>query len=195
MQKILLGGLIVLLGLADQLSKWWIIEVFYKPRVFESEGATLPFFEWLTTFGQKQFPPAQIEIMPFFNLVMVWNKGVSFGMFASAHDVMPYVLSSVAVVMSVVLAVWMTRTKYLTTLIPLAMIISGALANVWDRLRFGAVADFLDFHYQDIHYPAFNIADCCIVVGVLLLAFDGVILEKCRQKKKLQKEISDESVA
>ena len=57
------------------------------------------------------------------------------------------------------------------------------------------VADFLDFHYQDMHYPAFNIADCCIVVGVLLLAFDGVILEKRRQKKKLQKEISNESVA
>lgn len=195
MQKIGLSILIVLLAFADQLSKWWVMEVFYKPRVFEADGASIPFLEWFTTFGQQQFPPVSIEITSFFNLVMVWNKGVSFGMFASAHDIMPYVLSGVALIMSVILAVWMRRATHLSTLIPLAMIISGAIANVWDRLRFGAVADFLDFHYQDIHYPAFNIADCCIVVGVLLLAFDGVILERCREKSKLQKETANESAA
>lgn len=184
MKKAFLGGLIVLLAMADQLSKWWVMEVFYRPRVFEADGASIPFTEWLTTFGLQQFPPAHIEVTSFFNMVMVWNKGVSFGMFASAHDIMPYVLSCVAVMMSIILGVWMSRTKYMSALIPLAMIISGAMANVWDRLRFGAVADFLDFHYQDMHYPAFNIADCCIVVGVLLLAFDGVILERCRQKKE-----------
>lgn len=194
MQKFFLTGLIILLAAADQLSKWWVIEVFYKPRVFEAQGTSLPFFEWFTTFGQEQAPPTSIEITSFFNLVMVWNKGVSFGMFASAHDIMPYILSGVALIMSVILGVWMRRATHLTTLIPLAMIISGALANVWDRLRFGAVADFLDFHYLDYHYPAFNIADCCIVVGVLLLAFDGVILEPRRQKK-LQKEALNESAA
>lgn len=195
MQKFFLTGLIILLAFVDQLSKWWIMEVFYRPRVFEADGASLPFFEWLTTFGQQQFPPTLIEVTSFFNLSMVWNKGVSFGMFASAHDVMPYILSGVAIIMSVILGAWMRRATHLSTLIPLAMIISGALANVWDRLRFGAVADFLDFHYQDMHYPSFNIADCCIVVGVLLLAFDGVILERCREKKKLQKETTHESVA
>lgn len=195
MQKYLLAVLIVFLAFVDQLSKWWVIEVFYKPRVFEADGASLPFFEWFTTFGQQQFPPVSIEITSFFNLVMVWNKGVSFGLFASAHDIMPYVLSAVALIMSVILGIWMRRATHLTTLIPLAMIISGAVANVWDRLRFGGVADFLDFHYQDMHYPAFNIADCCIVVGVLLLAFDGVILEPCRNKKKLQKEALNESPA
>lgn len=183
-QKIWLTGLIVLLALADQISKWWVIEVFYKPRVFEADGATMPFFQWFTTFGQEQFPPTNIEMTSFFNMVMVWNKGVSFGMFASGHDLMPYVLSGVAAVMAVILSVWMARATYLTTLIPLAMIISGAIANIWDRLRFGAVADFLDFHIGDIHYPAFNIADCCIVVGVLLLAFDGVILERRRLRQK-----------
>ena len=189
MQKISLVLWMLCLGLADQLSKWWIIEVYYKPRVFESEGSTLPFFEWFTTFGQKQFPPAKIEITSFFNLVMVWNKGVSFGMFASAHDVMPYVLSAVGIVMSIILGVWMKRATHLTTLVPLAMIISGALANVIDRFRFGAVADFLDFHIDDMHYPAFNIADCCIVVGVLLLAFDGLILER-RRLSKLSNHVS-----
>ncbi len=184
LRKVLLIDSIIALFLIDQLSKWWIIEVFYKPRVFESEGATLPFFDWLVTFGQKQFPPAHIEITSFFNLVMVWNKGVSFGMFASTHDIMPYILSFAALGLAAVLAVWMVRATYLTTLIPLAMIIAGALANVWDRLRFGAVADFLDFHYQGYHYPAFNIADCCIVVGVIALAVDGLIIEPRRIHKK-----------
>ena len=184
MQKISLVIWMIGLIIADQLSKWWIIEVYYKPRVFEAEGATMPFFEWMATFGQKQFPPTQIEITSFLNLVMVWNKGVSFGMFSSAHDFMPYILSGVAVIMSVILGIWMKRATHITTLVPLAMVIAGALANVWDRLRFGAVADFLDFHINDMHYPAFNIADCCIVVGVLLLAFDGVILERHRQRKE-----------
>lgn len=193
MQKVFLVGVIISLAFADQLSKWWLIEVFYKPRLFEADGPSLSFFEWFTTFGQQQLPPISIEITSFFNLVMVWNRGVSFGIFSSVHEIMPYVLSAVALVMAVILGVWMSRAKYLTTLIPLSMIISGAVANVWDRLRFGAVADFLDFHYQEIHYPAFNVADCCIVVGVLLLAVDGIIIERCRNKKKLQREILNES--
>lgn len=184
MTKSFLSGWIVFLIFADQVSKWWIMEVFYKPRVFEAEGATLSFFDWFITFGQKQFPPVSIEVTSFFNLVMVWNKGVSFGMFASAHDYMPYILSGVALIMSVILAIWMKRATHLTTLVPLAMIIAGAIGNIWDRLRFGAVADFLDFHVDDMHYPAFNIADCCIVVGVLLLAFDGIILERRRLRHK-----------
>ena len=184
MKKIILPFLILLLILADQISKWWVMEVFYKPRVFEAEGGTIPFFEWMVTFGQKQFPPVYIEVTSFFNMVMVWNKGVSFGMFASAHDVMPYVLSVVALIIAIILMVWMTRTHILTTLIPLAIIVAGAFGNIWDRLRFGAVADFFDFHAFDWHYPAFNIADCCIVVGVIALAFDGLVLERRRLKKK-----------
>jgi signal peptidase II len=79
----------------------------------------------------------------------------------------------------------MKRAIRLTTLIPLAMIIAGAISNVWDRVRFGAVADFLDFHYQDIHYPAFNIADCCIVLGVIALAIDGLFLDPRSPKKEV----------
>lgn len=183
MRAFFLTILIAVLAILDQFSKWWVIEVFYKPRVFESEGATLPFWQWLVTFWQNQFPPTHIEVTSFFNMVMVWNKGVSFGMFASAHEYMPFILSGSAVLLSCVLVAWMTRAVYLTTHIPLAMIVAGALSNVWDRVRFGAVADFLDFHYQDIHYPAFNIADCCIVVGVIALAVDGLFIEPKRTKK------------
>lgn len=183
-KKIYLPLIIIFLGGVDQLSKWWVIELFYKPRVFEAEGATLPFLHWMTSFGQNQFPPVNIEVTSFFNMVMVWNKGVSFGMFASYHDFMPYALSGVALIISVIMIVWMTRTNHLSTLIPLAMILAGAIGNIWDRLRFGAVADFFDFHWGEWHYPAFNIADCCIVVGVVALAIDGLFLEKRRFNKK-----------
>lgn len=167
----------------DQLSKWWIIEIFFRPRVFSADGVSQSFTDWLGTFGQNQFPPAVFEVTGFFNLVMVWNKGVSFGMFATNHDWMPLILGGSALLLCVVLITWMTRAKYLTTLIPLAMIIAGAVSNVWDRARFGAVADFLDFHIQGVHYPAFNIADCCIVVGVIALAIDGLFIEPKRVKK------------
>lgn len=184
-RKVLLIDFIIALFAIDQISKWWIMEVFYKPRVFEAEGATIPFFEWMTTFGQKLFPPTHIEVTGFFNLVMVWNKGVSFGMFASTHDYMPYILGLSALALCGVLIVWMSRATRLTTLIPLAMIIAGAISNVWDRMRFGAVADFLDFHFQGFHYPAFNVADCCIVLGVIALAIDGLLIEPRSSKKEV----------
>lgn len=176
--------LIVALILADQISKWWVIEMFLKPRVFEAQGGTLSFLTWMMTLGQDRFPPARVEIMPYFNIVMVWNQGVSFGMLASAEAYMPYVLGGGALLMCAVLIHWMRRATYLTTLIPLAMIVAGAVGNVWDRVRFGGVADFLDFYYQEWHYPAFNIADCCIVVGVIALAVDGLLIEPRRTKKE-----------
>ena len=172
------------LTIVDQISKWWVIEMFLKPRVFEAQGGTLSFLSWMTTLGQDRFPPARVEILPFFNIVMVWNQGVSFGMFASAETYMPYILGGGALLTCAVLIHWMRRAQHLTTLIPLAMIVAGAMGNVWDRVRFGGVADFLDFYYQDWHYPAFNIADCCIVVGVIALAVDGLLIEPRRTKKE-----------
>jgi signal peptidase II len=184
MRGIFLSLLVVGLALIDQISKWWVIERYYKPRVFESIEASQPFFPWLTRLGQDQFPATHLEMTSFFNMVMVWNKGVSFGMFASGHDYMPFILSGAALALCAVLIVWMVRAKHWTTLIPLAMIVAGAIANVWDRIRFGGVADFFDFHYRGMHYPAFNIADCCIVMGVIALAIDGVLIEPRRIKKE-----------
>lgn len=186
MRGVFLTLFIAVLVLLDQMSKWWIIEMFFRPRVFEAQGASQPFLDWLVSYGQDLFPPARVEVTSFFNLVMVWNKGVSFGMFTSGHDVMPYILGGTALLLCVILAVWMSRAKHLTTLIPLAMIISGAIANVWDRARFGAVTDFLDFHIGDMHYPSFNIADCCIVVGVIALAIDGFFFEPKRAGKDVE---------
>lgn len=138
---------------------------------------------WLAAIDQERFPPAQYEINSIFNLVMVWNNGISFGMFGSDHDAMKYFLGGTAILLVAGLLIWLWRSKSWTTALPLAMVIGGALANVWDRVRFGAVADFLDFHIGEMHYPAFNLADSCIVLGVAALALDGIILEARRLKK------------
>lgn len=172
--------------LADQLSKWWMLEMFFRPRSFDMNGASQNFLEWLLTFKQEQLPFISEEITSFFNVTMVWNKGVSFGMFASYHDMMPIVLSIMALCLTVVLAFWFKRVPHIVTRFALVMMMAGAIGNVWDRVRFRAVADFIDFHVGDWHYPAFNIADCCIVVGVCILAFDGLVLERLRLKKGIE---------
>lgn len=174
-------SLILLLALADQLSKWYIIERHFRLLSFEANGPSLDFMTWLTQLPQERFPFFRTEVTSFFNFTMVWNKGVSFGMFSSTHSYMPYALMVMAVALTSFFVVWLIRATSLWAAIPLAMIISGALSNVWDRARFGAVADFLDFHIGDLHWPAFNIADSCIVVGVALLALHTLCSEKSKK--------------
>ncbi|WP_207457999.1 signal peptidase II [Azospirillum sp. SYSU D00513] len=143
-------GLAALVVVLDQLSKWWILEVVMQPV------------------------PRVVEVTPFFNLVLAWNYGVSFGTFASGEAYMPYVLSAVALGIVVALFVWMRRAERPFIAVALGMVIGGAIGNIIDRIRFGAVADFLDFHAAGWHFWAFNVADSGITVGVALLLLDGL---------------------
>ena len=113
------------------------------------------------------------EVLPFFNLVLVWNRGVSFGMFGSAS--VPWLLSGIALAVVVGLLVWLRRTDNGLVALGLALVIGGALGNVIDRIRFGAVIDFLDFHAFGWHWPAFNLADSAICVGAVVLVLDGLL--------------------
>jgi signal peptidase II len=116
-----------------------------------------------------------IVVTPFLNLVVVWNRGVSFGMFDSASAHAPWLLSALAVAVVVALVLWLRRVDHPLPGIALGLIIGGALGNVIDRVRFGAVVDFLDFHALDYHWPAFNVADTAICVGAGLLLVDGLL--------------------
>lgn len=119
--------------------------------------------------------PAGIVVTPFFNLVMVWNTGVSFGLFQEDSTFRSWTLIAVALGVLVWLGLWLWRTRTRMAAISLGLIIGGAIGNVIDRLRFGAVFDFLDFHAFGQHWPAFNVADSAIVVGVVLLVLDGFL--------------------
>lgn len=127
-------------------------------------------------------PPRWIEVTSFFNIVMVWNKGASFGLFSTQSPWTQAILGGFAIVISIVLAVWMYRARSKWLAVALGLVIGGALGNAIDRAIYGAVADFLDFHAYGYHWPSFNVADIAISVGVVMLLFDG-LLEKRRDHR------------
>lgn len=114
-----------------------------------------------------------VEIAPFFNIVLVWNRGVSFGMFGSTG---PLVLAALATAVAVVLVVWMLRSPRRFEALALGVVAGGAAGNILDRLTRGAVVDFLDFHIGGWHWYAFNLADSAITVGIAMLLFDAVFM-------------------
>ena len=95
-------------------------------------------------------------------------------MFDSGGALAPWVLSGLALAVVVALVIWLHRADQLMTGIGLGLIVGGALGNVIDRVRFGAVVDFLDFHLIGYHWPAFNVADAAICVGAGLMVADGL---------------------
>jgi len=154
--------LILAVLIADQLSKWWVLEQVFKP-LFSAPSRNL--IDWFSS--TLRLPYISTEILPFFNLTMVWNEGIGLGLFGGSGA---YVLSAVSIIVCAFLVYWMIKHKHDCLLqFSCALMIGGALGNVIDRLRFGAVADFLDFHAFGWHYPVFNIADCAIVISVFLL--------------------------
>lgn len=115
-----------------------------------------------------------VRVTPFFNLVLVWNRGVSFGMLDSGGTGTPWLLSGLALAVVIGLVLWLRRTDTRLVAIGLGLVIGGALGNVIDRVRFGAVVDFLDFHLAGFHWPAFNVADSAICIGAAVLLVDGL---------------------
>lgn len=140
----ILAALVLIL---DQASKWWIlVDVMAPPRV--------------------------IEVTGFFNLVLVWNPGISFGMFGAGGG--RWVLAALAVAIAVALVVWMARSERPWLVRALGLVVGGALGNALDRLIHGSVVDFLDFHVAGLHWPAFNLADSAITVGVVAMLVDSL---------------------
>jgi signal peptidase II len=143
----------------DQLSKYWIIE-----KVMRPEGVDFTPFHSAT----------RIEILPFFHLVMAWNRGVSFGIGNNGGEWNAVILSALAVAICVGMIIWLAKAETWLVQVALGGIIGGALGNVIDRARFGAVADFLDVHVAGYHWPAFNVADSAITVGAVFLVVDSL---------------------
>lgn len=146
------------LFMLDRLSKYIIVEkVMRPPGVVET-----PFFT-----------NHVIPVLPFFDLRMAWNYGISFSLFNSGTDAMVFALLAVQVIITAGLCWYMWRIDSFWMQIAAGMIVGGALGNVLDRALYGAVADFLDFYWGDLHFPTFNVADSCISVGVALWLLDA----------------------
>ncbi len=161
LQRLALGLAVVVL-IADQLSKWLIVDLVLAGRRF-------------------------VEVTGFFNIVLVYNRGVSFGLFAEgAATWQPWLLSALAVAISLGLLYWLWQVRHWLPATAIGLVIGGAIGNTIDRIFRAerAVVDFLDFHgflfsFPPLngHWPAFNVADSAIVIGVLALVYDGLFLQ------------------
>ncbi len=119
------------------------------------------------------FPRNPITVTSFFDLVLVWNHGVSFGMFNTPSRWNVYILSIFATGISCLLLRWLWKAQNHLLRFGFSFIIAGAIGNVLDRIRFSAVVDFLHFHWRDYAFPTFNIADTVITLGVGLILIDN----------------------
>jgi signal peptidase II len=149
----------VIAGLAvlalDQASKLWLLFVFDIAR----RGA--------------------LKVTPFFDLVLAWNVGISFGWFQNDSQLAQIGLMIIKAVAVIVLAIWMARSRTLIATVALGLIIGGAIGNAIDRFAYGAVVDFALFHVQiggiTYNWYVFNLADVAIVAGVAALLYDSFL--------------------
>lgn len=113
----------------------------------------------------------QLPVMPFFSFTLAYNTGAAFSFLSDASGWQRWFFISIAAIASVVLVVWMKRLRSDEKLqaAALALILGGALGNVWDRIALGYVVDFLLFYYDIYYFPAFNLADSAITLGAGLL--------------------------
>ncbi|GBF58113.1 lipoprotein signal peptidase [Candidatus Phycosocius bacilliformis] len=140
------GLILLILGL-DQISKYWVLNHLD-----------------LLILGH-------IEISPIFDLTMVWNYGVSFGALKAHADWQRWALVALSAGIASIFAIWLFKAQRRQTFLALSLVIGGAIGNMIDRVRFGAVADFLNF--SGLYFPwVFNVADAAITVGAILLALD-----------------------
>ena len=133
-------------------------------------------------------PYLMAQICDFFNIVFTWNPGASFSTLRAIGEAAPMVIiiGTGFIIGFIGYYLFVNAPKYEKA--PLALIVGGALGNLIDRVRFGAVIDFLDFHIGGWHYPAFNIADMCIVIGVAWLILNFILARRrCLNNVKASK--------
>lgn len=124
----------------------------------------------------------QVPLTPFFNLVRVENHGISFGLFNHGAPLPPLFFVAVTLGIVALLLNWLRKVNKPVLIAALGLLIGGAFGNAFDRLAYGAVVDFLDFHIADLHWPAFNVADSAVVAGVGLVLLQGLVFDKDSKK-------------
>lgn len=145
-----LGVLVVLVVfLADQALKLWLL------------------------FGLRLAETGPYAVTPFMNIVLAWNRGISYGLFQQGTDIGRWALVIVSFVAAVWLGRWMWREQRPLTVVSLALVVGGALGNGVDRAVYGAVVDFVHLHWGSFSWYIFNIADAAIVVGVVGLLYES----------------------
>lgn len=123
-----------------------------------------------------------IVIAPFLEFIVVWNRGISYGLFQQNSDFGRWMLVAVSIAASIGLGIWMLRAGSRWLAVSLALIVGGAIGNAIDRIAYGAVFDFVHIHFGSFSWYVFNVADAAIVAGVAALLYDSLVLEGRRAK-------------
>jgi|TARA_R110002126_G_scaffold3263_1_gene18447 signal peptidase II len=177
---------IFIIIILDQLSKWYVLEEMLLNKAY-AHKVPRDFITWMTEVKAAYLPPVSVNVLDgYVNFSMVWNRGVSFGLFQQSGAGV-WGLVGVTGVIVLGLLVWFFKAENMNTRTSLVLIIGGALGNIIDRARFGSVIDFVDVYFGEWHYPAFNFADSCIVIGVLLMLLNSFTSEKSDKSYSLKK--------
>ena len=160
-KKILLNSLIIsAIFLIDRISKIYIL------KIAELENTV------------------DIYLTPYLNLYLIWNKGIAFGLFSFEKFSIYQSISLVIFIISIALTVMIVKSdgfkKY-----SLILILGGALGNLFDRIYYSAVPDFIDFHINDFHWFVFNVADIFITLGIICLIFDEILINDKKNEKTI----------
>lgn len=142
--------------MADQGTKRYVIEAMQLPQI------------------------GSVHLFGPVNFTMVWNRGVSFGLFQADADLMRWVLAGFSALVAVLLIFWARKQTRPLALTAIGLVVGGAIGNLIDRVKYGAVADFVDL--SQMFFPwVFNLADSAITIGVIMLLIDSVRVEKLRK--------------
>ena len=147
--------------------------------IFALDQLTKVFFLFGLDFikSLSHLPVEPIEIFPFFNIVMVWNPGISYGLFQAESEFQRWLLVVFSLGVVTLLIWWLRGIKDLRLAQAIGLIIGGAVGNVIDRIAYGKVADFFHLHAFGYSWYVFNVADTAIVFGVILMAADLLLVE------------------
>jgi signal peptidase II len=140
--------------------------------------------KYIASTSLEMYQP--IAVMPMFNWTLMHNTGAAFSFLASEGGWQRWFFAVVAIVVSVVIVLWIKRLEQHEKwqAIALALILGGAIGNVIDRIWLGYVVDFIDVYYEHMHWPAFNIADSAISIGVVMIIIDSVREYRAEQRNK-----------
>lgn len=136
--------------------------------LFLDQVSKLAILEWVRPQA------AGIAVTGFLAIVLVWNRGMSFGMLNVGDPLVPWILGAIAVAVAVGLVWWLARARRGLVILGLGLVLGGAVGNLVDRLLYGAVVDFVLLHAGGWHFPAFNVADSAITLGVAALLWDSL---------------------
>lgn len=134
-------------------------------------------------FGYDLPAREPLVLAPFLDLVVVWNQGISYGLFTQRTELGRWALVAVQIAAAVGLSLWMVRASGRILVASLGLIVGGAAGNALDRIVYGAVFDFVHLHVGEWSWYVFNVADAAIVAGVIGLLYDALVLERRRSRR------------